>query len=98
MSRFDLQQAWAKAIEPTQDPLAPIVLQEAYAKVNRLGSMLTACCSEEEVNEFRDELMSPWTEGGLNQIADKPAFIVALAGLLVSTLIGYGVSLEKDHG
>lgn len=94
---MNYQEAWGRAIEDTQDPMAPFVLQEAYAKVSRLGRMLTACCTAEEVAEIQEELLSAWTEEGMNAVGGRPQFIVALAAILCSSLESYGRSLGSPE-
>jgi hypothetical protein len=89
-SEFDFKRAFVKLIERTEDPMAPIKLQEAHKYVDLAAKMLVNTVDKDEVRTYKDALLSFWPdEGELEAICGKPAFIIAVSAILVQSLIEY---------
>lgn len=88
--RFDIKRAMCNAIEIYEHPLAGIILDQAYGKVNQLGKMLSAKVDKAMVHEYTKRLMEGFSDEELNRIAGKPEFVVAVASMLSESLIKHG--------
>lgn len=88
---MDIKKAWAKLIEQSENPLMPLILQEAYGKVDKLGQAMAAKASRAKVSEYWEKLTSAWPEEDdeLEEISGDPEFIIALAGMLCESLREY---------
>jgi len=94
---FDIKRAFVKAIEKTGNPLAPVILQEAYGRVEALGQMFAECSDRDKVEAFADRLTAAFAEEDLDKHDGDPEFIMALAGLLSTSLVRYGSRLGGEH-
>ena len=92
---FNIKKAWANAIEKTGNPLAPVLLQEAFGRVEQIGTMLAPICDQQKVEVYSQRLMGSWTDEELNAITAEPEFIMALAGMLSESLIRFGSKLGE---
>lgn len=92
---MDIKRAWIRLIEKYADPFAPVKLQEAFGSLERLGTMLAPGCDQTKVQGYSDRLMGSWTEKELNSVSRDPEFIMALAGMLSTSLKYHASDLGK---
>jgi len=92
---MDMRRKFAAAIEATQDPLAPIVLNQLYSSTERVGRMFASNdgVNKEEVLQYTARLLKNFPDRKIDKISATPEFIIALCGMLSSALIGYGNKL-----
>lgn len=91
-----IAEAWARLIAVTQDPLAPIKMQEAARRLEQLGMMLAAVSDKEKVMEISDNLNEHWTEEQLNEVSSTPEYIMALTGALIVSIQDYAKSFFRE--
>lgn len=84
---------FTKAIEATNNPLAPIILQEAYGRANQVGAMLSCVASKAEVQSIADRLLKDYSDVEIDKLCATPEFIIALCGLLTNALLAYAREL-----
>lgn len=84
-----LGELMAKVIGRTQDPLAPVKMQQAYMGLEALGKMMATATSKEEVERMSERLLSDFP-AQMDKESVDPAFICALCALLQQSLVGYG--------
>ena len=92
---MNIKRAFATSIEQTGNPLAPIILHEAYGNVDRLARLMAPIAGKKEVTDYQLRLMASFTDEELGKIASTPNFIMALCGLLATSLVDYGRKLAK---
>lgn len=92
--KFNIKKAFAGAIEATQDPLAPIKLQDLHKYAAAVGRMLVPCSSTHEVRELSDKLLKNFTNEELN--TPNPTFVIALCACLTEALVLLGRSYADD--
>lgn len=90
---FDIKRAWANAIQITGNPLAPVLMQEAYSRTEQLGELLVPCADRDKAAEYLKRLTIDFTDEEFNKIAGEPEFIIALASMLSTSLVKLGSSL-----
>lgn len=87
----------ALLIERTQNPIAPIIVDKAYAAVNALGEL---CASIEpdkaKHEEMLDKLTSAWPEAELDHILNSPQAVCALCAMLAESLLGMVKGLTDE--
>lgn len=90
---FDIKRAWARLMELHENPLMPIIMQEAYGAVDKLGQAMARKADKAKVHEYWTKLTSAWPEDydsdELETVSAEPEFIIALAGMLCESLRGY---------
>lgn len=87
MSEF--KRKFAAAIEATNHPLAPIILQDAHSAISHLATMLAVEPLKEETDSIINSLLSSWPDEQLDILASQPQFIIALSTLLVGAIESY---------
>jgi hypothetical protein len=88
-----INQQWAKLIEATQDPTAPLKLQAAHTAVNALGQLMASVADEHVTTAVRDCLISQWPNDEIEMVCNSPEFVMALCGLLLTSMKGWKDSL-----
>ncbi len=90
---FDIKRAWTRLMELHENPLMPIILQEAYGKLDKLGQAMASRGDRRRVSEYWDKLTQAWPEDGetdeFEEVSSDPDFIIALAGMLCESLRSY---------
>lgn len=76
-------------IEITQNPMAPIHLQELYIACMRVGQMLTVLTDRATATELQNRLLLDFSNEELNELSSKPEFIIALSACLVASIEGF---------
>jgi hypothetical protein len=85
-----INEQWAKLIEQTGNPTAPLIVQEASSAVDRLGRLMAGMSSPEVVNRYCDQLCTAWDDlDDIEQVCYKPDFVMALAAMLIESLKGW---------
>lgn len=89
----DIRKLMTSAIERTENPVAPIIMQEAYSAVNKLAKLMTPIAeSQAEVEIYSERLLREFSDAELNKIGGDPAFVIALCALLTQSLIEFAKS------
>jgi len=90
---FDFKKAFISAISQTDDLLAAIKLQEAYAGAEKVGKMFaTKGANQDATQDYTANLLKNFPDD-MDAIARDPSFICALCVLLAGALEEYGKSL-----
>lgn len=82
----DIKAAWAYLMKLTNDPLAPIHLQNTYAQADKLGQCLAGCANQAQAQAIKDRLLSDFEDPELDDLTATPEFIIAVASLLCGAL------------
>lgn len=82
----DIRDYMASAIERTQDPTAPLKLQEAHKYVELVGKMMAGVADKDTTLEMLDNLTVSFPKN-MDKIAADPAYICALCNLLSNALV-----------
>jgi len=90
-----IKRAWPKLIVATEDPLAPIRLNDTYTQVNRLGKMLSNQTTAIDSEKIAEKFLSSWSYAELEQLSNEPEFIVALCSLLCESIRGYVIKVTE---
>lgn len=91
-----MKQAIIGLTERHSDPMAGIKLQEAYKYVSQVGKLMAGVASEDQAKKASNMLLSAWTEDEVDLVNYHPAFIMALCGLLSTSLINYTRYVAND--
>lgn len=86
----DTKTFFSSTIERIQNPLAPLIFQDAYSVLDRLAKMLSSHADEETVNGHVDAFLKGFglSDEELNKLSCDPNFAMALCGLLTQSLVG----------
>lgn len=88
----------AASIEVTGDPVAPLILQEAYTALNRLGKLMPqAGAKPEKVEALTSSLLDAWSESEIEEIASTPDFIMSVAAILSISLKSWIADVERKR-
>lgn len=91
---MSIRNKFVNAIEATKNPLAPIILQEAFAHLEPLGKMMAGIADKAEVERIMNKLLSAAEAGeNIEELCAKPEFIVTLTSMLSGALVAYGRKL-----
>lgn len=93
--QFDIKKAFARLIETTEDPLAPIRMQKAYGAIADLGQMMAGQCDAVKVSKYVDYMTQEWSNE-INKVCHEPEFIMALCGMLSESLVTYARKVAGD--
>lgn len=93
---MEIRDKFKTSIEATGNPLAPIILTEAYNSVIALGKMMASHAKPEIVEGIKSTLLSGWTDEQIDLLNSSPDFIITLASMLVSSLENYVGNLKHD--
>src|SRR5262245_45475145 len=78
--RIHLREFWVATINATNDPIAPVKINDLYASIDRVAKMLAASgASEWEVDLLTAKLLAQFPDE--TQVQHKPEFIIALCSL-----------------
>lgn len=88
-----LKQKFINVIKTTNNPLAPIILQEAYSSIGQLGKMLSTASNQATVTTITDRLLRDFPDQEINDLCSTPEFLMSLSGLLAQALLSYSRSL-----
>lgn len=91
----DFKDQFIKLIEATEDPTAPIKVQDAYNAVNRLGVMIASISDQATVNQLMEKLTSAWPNDLIEEVCCKPEFVMALGGMFNGALKTWKDSLME---
>jgi hypothetical protein len=91
------QELMANAIRKTENPLAPMIIQDAYGAVDRLAKMLVAGKLDRSLVEaHKIELLSAFTDDELKAYSKRPEFLLALCAMLITALMDYAGDVVKE--
>ena len=91
-----IKRAWPKLIEETGNPMAPIILQEAYNANKRLGQMLASTANKQLVTDYSNLFLQWMQDAESEEQAARPEFVIALAGMLVESIVAYTTKTVGD--
>jgi len=94
---LDIRKAVAKLIETTEDPTAPIKLNQLYGAADKVGRMLAVKASKDKVDTIKGLMLKQWNEDNIDDVAYSPEFIIALCAMLCQSLVGYTNKLTGDE-
>lgn len=80
-------------IEATENPMAPIILQEAYSGVSKTGKLFASISNKEMVATITERLLKDFPDKEIDKLCSTPEFIMSLCGLLSQSLLSYGRGL-----
>lgn len=69
-----------KLIERTKDATVPLKVEALANAIDNLAPLLATLCNREDVEDFRDRLLTDFTEEELERIGSDPAFLIAILG------------------
>jgi hypothetical protein len=90
--------AFPELIKATDDPTAPIKLQEAHKFATAVGKMLANNADQARVETFTQSLTRKWERSNLNAIAAEPEFVIALAALFATSIERYVRNVATKGG
>lgn len=85
----DIKGLFTGLIHTFEDPLAPIVFNNTYGAVDRLGRLMARKTNEEAVQDIKTKLLCFWNDKEIEKVCAKPEFIIALAACLNQSLVEF---------
>jgi hypothetical protein len=90
-----IKDQWVRLIEHTDDGIAPMVVQEAYTAINRLGKLMAGVSNPAIVEGYQTKLLTAW-DGTPEADCYKAEFVMALAAMLGRSLKGWKNSVCNE--
>lgn len=87
MSR-EMKKSFIALIKATDNPMAPIIMDSAYADIMKLGAMLSAAADEDTTQKYANQLLNDFPKE-MDHIASDPSFVCALCSLLANAMVAY---------
>ena len=93
---FNVKTAIVRLIERTNNPFAPVILQETHNNANRLADMLRPEADQAKAEAYLERLLAHFEDD--EEFSSDPAFILCVCGMLMEAIVTYTVETEKRNG
>ena len=97
---FDIRKATAALIQATEDPTAPIKINQLHSAASSVGRMLAHKADKHTTQIYSESLTSAWAwdkDAKLEEVCYEPEFVIALCSMLCESLVGYTRKVSGDH-